>query len=121
MIKHCPVLILNGAMNTKEREQARLDFVNGKANVFILTDAGAKGLNLQCSKALINADLPWNPAILEQRNGRIIRIGSKHEKVKLSTLLVKIALTKGFIKSLEKNQLYLSKLSKKRKLKLKRY
>lgn len=85
--KHCPVLILNGAMKTKEREQARLDFVNGKANVFILTDAGAKGLNLQCSKTLINADLPWNPAILEQRNGRIIRIGSKHEKVRIINLI----------------------------------
>ena len=57
--------------------------------MFILTDAGAKGLNLQCSKTLINADLPWNPAILEQRNGRIIKL-LKHEKVRIINLISQI-------------------------------
>ncbi|MBW7924642.1 MAG: DEAD/DEAH box helicase [Burkholderiaceae bacterium] len=43
--------------------------------VFLSTDAGATGLNLQHASTLVNMDLPWNPAILEQRIGRIHRMG----------------------------------------------
>jgi superfamily II DNA/RNA helicase len=43
--------------------------------VFLSTDAGSTGLNLQHASTLVNMDLPWNPAILEQRIGRIHRIG----------------------------------------------
>jgi SNF2 family DNA or RNA helicase len=43
--------------------------------VFLSTDAGAAGLNLQHASTLVNIDLPWNPAILEQRIGRIHRMG----------------------------------------------
>lgn len=43
--------------------------------VFISTDAGGVGLNLQSASALINLDLPWNPAVLEQRIARIHRLG----------------------------------------------
>ncbi len=45
--------------------------------VFLSTDAGSTGLNLQHASTLVNMDLPWNPAILEQRIGRIHRIGQK--------------------------------------------
>ena len=45
--------------------------------VFISTDAGATGLNLQAASYIINLDLPWNPAVLEQRIGRIYRIGQR--------------------------------------------
>jgi len=43
--------------------------------VFLSTDAGAAGLNLQHASTLVNMDLPWNPAVLEQRIGRIHRMG----------------------------------------------
>jgi len=43
--------------------------------VFLSTDAGAAGLNLQYASTLVNMDLPWNPALLEQRIGRIYRMG----------------------------------------------
>jgi hypothetical protein len=43
--------------------------------VFLSTDAGGVGLNLQCATVLINLDLPWNPAVLEQRIARIHRLG----------------------------------------------
>jgi len=43
--------------------------------VFLSTDAGATGLNLQHASTVVNMDLPWNPAILEQRVGRVHRIG----------------------------------------------
>jgi superfamily II DNA or RNA helicase len=45
--------------------------------VFLSTDAGSTGLNLQHASTLINMDLPWNPAVLEQRIGRIHRMGQK--------------------------------------------
>jgi hypothetical protein len=45
--------------------------------VFLSTDAGATGLNLQHASTLVNMDLPWNPAILEQRIGRVHRMGQK--------------------------------------------
>ena len=46
--------------------------------VFLSTDAGGVGLNLQNASAVINMDLPWNPAVLEQRIGRIHRLGQHH-------------------------------------------
>lgn len=48
-----------------------------ESRVFISTDAGATGLNLQVASIIINVDLPWNPAVLEQRVGRIFRIGQQ--------------------------------------------
>ena len=47
--------------------------------VFLSTDAGATGLNLQVASYVINLDLPWNPAVLEQRIGRIYRIGQQRK------------------------------------------
>lgn len=47
--------------------------------IFISTDAGGSGLNLQTASVLINMDLPWNPAVLEQRNARIHRLGQKNK------------------------------------------
>ncbi len=45
---------------------------------FLSTDAGGTGLNLQHATAVINMDLPWNPAVLEQRIGRVHRLGQRH-------------------------------------------
>ncbi len=47
--------------------------------VFLSTDAGGVGLNLQKAALVINLDLPWNPAVLEQRIGRVFRIGQKRQ------------------------------------------
>ena len=54
--------------------------------VFISTDAGGVGLNLQAGSALINLDMPWNPAVLDQRIARIHRLGQK-QKVQIFLLL----------------------------------
>ena len=45
--------------------------------VFISTDAGGVGLNLQCASVLVNLDIPWNPAVLDQRIARIHRLGQR--------------------------------------------
>jgi hypothetical protein len=59
---------------------------DASVQVFISTDAGGTGLNLQSATLLINLDMPWNPAILDQRIARIHRLGQKH-KVQVFLLL----------------------------------
>ncbi len=67
---------LNGSIPSKQRKKIIADFKNDAAcKVFLSTDAGGVGLNLQSGSVVINMDIPWNPAILEQRIGRVHRIG----------------------------------------------
>jgi superfamily II DNA or RNA helicase len=61
----------------------------GELRILICTDAASEGLNLQAAGALINYDLPWNPAKVEQRIGRIDRIGQKHDEVLIVNLFLK--------------------------------
>ncbi|KAF5065051.1 RNA polymerase-associated protein RapA [anaerobic digester metagenome] len=72
------VTILNGSMNLDDRNEALREF-RMKTNVFISTDAGGEGLNLQFSNVIINYDLPWNPMKIEQRCGRADRIGQQRD------------------------------------------
>ena len=72
-----PVVVLNGSMNLEERKSAQRAFAN-EAQILISTDAGGEGLNLQFCHVIINYDLPWNPMKLEQRIGRVDRIGQAH-------------------------------------------
>lgn len=60
-----------------------------KINVIISTEAGSEGVNLQVANVLVNYDLPWNPMIVEQRIGRIQRLGSKYEKVCIFNIVLK--------------------------------
>jgi hypothetical protein len=64
-----------------ERDQVKHRFMRGELDILICTDTAAEGLNLQSADLLINYDLPWNPMKVEQRIGRIDRIGQKHDKV----------------------------------------
>ena len=65
-----------------------------QCRVFLSTDAGAAGLNLQHASTLVNMDLPWNPALLEQRIGRVHRMGQKRP-VQSSILLPRAASRRG--------------------------
>ncbi len=67
---------LHGGVPTAQRGALMDRFRDDDAvQVFISTDAGGVGLNLQSASVLINMDVPWNPAVLEQRNSRIHRLG----------------------------------------------
>ena len=69
---------LHGGIPGKKRGDLYANFTNDKnCKVFLSTDAGGVGLNLQSAAYLINLDIPWNPAVLEQRIGRIYRLGQK--------------------------------------------
>ncbi len=71
------VVCLNGSMDMEERKRVQEAF--GKnARILISTDAGGEGLNLQFCHVVINYDIPWNPMRLEQRIGRVDRIGQAH-------------------------------------------
>ena len=72
-----PVVCLNGALSMEERKAAQLAFAQER-RILISTDAGGEGLNLQFCHVVINYDIPWNPMRLEQRIGRVDRIGQPH-------------------------------------------
>lgn len=72
------VTILNGGMNIDERNAAMQEFKTS-TSIFISTDAGGEGLNLQFANIIINYDLPWNPMKIEQRCGRVDRIGQQRD------------------------------------------
>jgi len=64
-----------------ERDEIKHRFLREEIDILICTDAAAEGLNLQTADLLINYDLPWNPMKVEQRIGRIDRIGQKHSRI----------------------------------------
>ncbi|NWH06599.1 helicase-related protein [Desulfobacter latus] len=68
-------------MNTVDREEIKHRFMGESIDVLVCTDAAAEGLNLQTADLIINYDLPWNPMKVEQRIGRIDRIGQKHDDI----------------------------------------
>lgn len=82
---------IHGGMYHTERqehvERFRLPNDEGGARFMICTDAAAEGINLQFCWIMINFDVPWNPARLEQRMGRIHRYGQKHDPVQIVNLV----------------------------------
>ncbi|MBP7564180.1 MAG: DEAD/DEAH box helicase family protein, partial [Candidatus Cloacimonetes bacterium] len=70
--------ILNGGMSLEERTKALKDFKEND-HILISTEAGGESLNMQFAYIIFNYDIPWNPMMIEQRIGRVDRIGQKHE------------------------------------------
>ena len=68
--------------------------------VFLSTDAGGVGLNLQHASAVVNMDLPWNPAVLEQRIGRVHRMGQTRP-VRVVNFVAKGTIEEGMLSVLE--------------------
>jgi SNF2 family DNA or RNA helicase len=68
------VAVFNGQLSQVEKDKCIEDFRNEK-QILISTESGGEGRNLQFCKVLVNYDLPWNPMRIEQRIGRIHRLG----------------------------------------------
>ncbi len=99
---------LDGSVPQKKRAEIVARFQSDpKTRFFLATNAGSTGLNLQAANTVINVDLPWNPAVLEQRIGRAYRMGQSRN------VSVFILVTEG---TLEEN--LLAALSAKRDLAL---
>ena len=69
---------IHGGMNPHERKKSQEAF-RTQAQMCVATEAAGEGINLQFCHLMINYDMPWNPTRLEQRLGRIHRIGQKHD------------------------------------------
>ena len=78
---------LNGSVPSKQRKGLMSQFrEDPECKVFLSTDAGGVGLNLQSGSVVINMDIPWNPAVLEQRIGRSHRLG-QHKTVRVMNFI----------------------------------
>jgi hypothetical protein len=71
---------INGSLSISERRDAQEAF-RSNARVLVSTDAGGEGVNLQFAHVVINYDLPWSPTRIEQRIGRVDRIGQTHDVI----------------------------------------
>jgi SNF2 family DNA or RNA helicase len=80
------ILRKGGVWEALSREATKRDFKDGEAEILLCTDAAAEGLNFQFCGALINYDMPWNPMRVEQRIGRIDRIGQTHDSMQIINL-----------------------------------
>ncbi|MEO6166151.1 MAG: DEAD/DEAH box helicase [Chitinophagales bacterium] len=108
---------LHGGVPAIKRRDLYFNFTNDpECRIFLSTDAGGVGLNLQAAANMINLDIPWNPAVLEQRIGRIYRLGQKKnvsitnlvsqdtiEERMLEVLKFKSALAEGILDNGENN------------------
>ena len=75
-----------GGWRSIRREEAKERFRKGEAEVLLCTDAAAEGLNFQFCGAVVNYDMPWNPMRVEQRIGRLDRVGQKHATIRIENL-----------------------------------
>ncbi|MDR0574224.1 MAG: DEAD/DEAH box helicase family protein [Tannerella sp.] len=90
MLRHNGVgfVELNGSVPVKLRGELIKKFEsNPECKIFLSTEAGGSGLNLQVADTLINFELPWNPAKKNQRTGRIDRLGQTHSKLTIYNMI----------------------------------
>lgn len=83
--KDCWVSI-EGKSRDRTKAQIQTDLKDGSIEFLLCSDAASEGLNLQTADTLINLDVPWNPARLEQRIGRIARLGQKADFVQVQNV-----------------------------------
>lgn len=73
------IAVIHGGLNRVERRHVEEEFRNNPdVQILLATDAAGEGVNLQCCHLVVNYDLPWNPNRIEQRFGRVHRIGQEH-------------------------------------------
>lgn len=88
---------LHGGVPSEKRKNLVDNFMNEPSSrVFLSTDAGSTGLNLQAAATIINIDLPWNPAVLEQRIGRIYRLGQQNN-IQVINLVAPYSIEQGML------------------------
>jgi ERCC4-related helicase len=80
------VLGTDGRWRVVSRDEVKRRFREHRAEILLCTDAAAEGLNFQFCGALVNYDMPWNPMRVEQRIGRIDRVGQEHAIVRIVNL-----------------------------------
>ncbi len=93
---------LSGKIPVKKRQSLIDEFTsNPDCNVFLSTDAGGTGLNLQAADCVINLELPWNPAKLNQRAGRVNRIGQKSKCINVINFIAKRSIEEKILSGIQ--------------------
>jgi hypothetical protein len=97
-------VILHGGLPGKDRKAILEKFRNDAAcRVFLSTDAGGVGLNLQTADTVVNLELPWNPAVLEQRIARVHRMGQSRP-VRVVNFVTRNTIEERVLRTLESKQ-----------------
>ena len=91
----------DGGWQVIKRADAKKEFQAGSADIMICTDAAAEGLNFQFCGAMINYDMPWNPMRVEQRIGRIDRIGQEHRTIRIANMFYEDTVEADVYKALQ--------------------
>jgi superfamily II DNA or RNA helicase len=92
-----PYSYYNGSLDNKRRKEAIERFKKDPGcRILLCTDSGGVGLNLQVASVVINMDQPWNPAVLEQRVGRVHRLG-QHRHVQVHHFVSKGSIEHGML------------------------
>jgi SNF2 family DNA or RNA helicase len=92
--------LLHGGMQGKERRAVLERFKEEDCRLFLSTDAGGVGLNLQLADTVINLELPWNPAVLEQRIARVHRMGQSRP-VRVVNFVTRGSIEERVLKAIE--------------------
>ena len=96
--------VLHGGLSGKDRKAALEKFLTDPAcAAFLSTDAGGTGLNLQAADTVVNLELPWNPAVLEQRIARVHRMGQKRP-VRVVNFVTRGTIEERVLRTLEAKQ-----------------
>ena len=96
--------VLHGGLSGRDRKTALATFrTQADCPVFLSTDAGGVGLNLQVADTVINLELPWNPAVLEQRIARVHRLG-QNKPVRVINLVTRGTIEERVMRTLEQKQ-----------------
>lgn len=93
---------LSGNVPVNKRQALIDEFTNNpQCKVFLSTDAGGTGLNLQAADCVVNFELPWNPARLNQRVGRVSRIGQKSRCINVVNIIAKDSIEEKILAGLQ--------------------
>lgn len=109
-LKKWKPLVIHGGISQEDRERVRESFMGGQSKLLLMTEVGGYGLNLQCASVLVNLDLNWNPAKIWQRIGRIYRIGSPHDKIRIISLVARDTIEERVLQVLSSKQDLFSQL-----------
>jgi superfamily II DNA or RNA helicase len=93
---------LSGKVAVKKRQALIDEFTHNKeCLVFLSTDAGGTGLNLQAADCVVNFELPWNPAKMNQRIGRVSRIGQESQCINVINLIAKNSIEERILSGIQ--------------------
>lgn len=97
-------VLFHGGVASNERKDLIAQFKQDpNCRIFLSTDAGGVGLNLQNAATVVNMDLPWNPAVLDQRVGRVHRLG-QHRPVRVVNFVAQGTIEQGMLSVLSFKQ-----------------